>query len=166
MTENKKKAVRVTVPQIFKYLVAAVIVVYVVVLMIYASGSTKSFAEVTQTLEERLEAGSMIKQDGRGLKRYFGLNSADYEGMLYYTAQSNISAEEVLVICVKEEGQIPEVRDAVSKRLESRKGDFEGYAPEQAALIEKAQITVRGTYVFLAVSAEAEEYASVFAKSL
>ena len=58
------------------------------------------------------------------------------------------------------------IRDAIETRLESRKTDFAEYAPKQAMMIEQAVILVRGKYVFMAVSPDAQEYAAVFTKSL
>ncbi len=35
----------------------------------------------------------MKKAGVQGLKRYYGLNSADYEGVMLYTAESSMSAQ-------------------------------------------------------------------------
>ena len=45
MTENMQTK-RTMVPQIMKYVILAVILAYIVVLMVYASGSSKPFEEV------------------------------------------------------------------------------------------------------------------------
>ena len=117
-------------------------------------------------METLIDKENLVKQDAQALKRYYGLNSADYEGVLFYSAEFSISAQEVLLIEVKTEQQVQEVRDAVEERLESRKNTFEGYAPEQAQLIKQAQTQVRGKFVFMAVSPEAEAYAAAFTKGL
>ena len=142
------------------------ILVYIVLLLIYTSGSTKPFEEVAGAVEPLLDKESLVRQDAQALKRYYGLNSADYEGVLFYSAEFSISAQEVLLIEVKTDQQVHEVRDAIEERLESRKNTFEGYAPEQAQLIGQAQIQVRGRFLFLAVSPEAETLADAFTKSL
>lgn len=151
---------------IARYVVVVLIIVYIVLLMIFKSGSTKPYAEIEQTVENALNTENIQKVSAQGLKRYYGLNAADYEGVMLYTAVSSLSVEEVLLIKVKEESQVKEVRAAIEERLESRKNDFEGYAPEQAQLIEQAKVSVRGKYIFLAVSADAEKYSGAFAGSL
>lgn len=151
---------------ILKWGAAFLILVYIVLLLIYTSGSTKPFDEVAAAVEEQLDKESLVKQDARALKRYYGLNSADYEGVMFYSAEFSISALEVLLVEVKSDQQVQEVRDAIEERLESRKNTFEGYAPEQAQLIEQAQVQVRGRFIFLAVSPDAENYVATFAKSL
>lgn len=151
---------------ILKWGAAFMILVYVVLLLIYTSGSTKPFDEVAAVVEAQLDKENLVRQDARALKRYYGLNSADYEGVMYYSAEFSISALEVLLIEAKTDQQVQEVRDAVEERLENRKNTFEGYAPEQAQLIRQAQIQVRGRFIFLAVSPDAEDYVAAFAKSL
>nr|WP_304973942.1 DUF4358 domain-containing protein [uncultured Schaedlerella sp.] len=151
---------------ILKLGAAFMILVYVVLLLIYTSGSTKPFEEVAGSVEPLLNKESLVREDAQALKRYYGLNSADYEGVMFYSAEFSISAQEVLLIEVKTDQQVQEVRDAIEERLESRKNTFEGYAPEQAQLIREAQIQVRGRFLFLAVSPEAETLAAAFTKSL
>ena len=132
-----------------KWGAAFLILVYIALLLIYTSGSTKPFEEVAASVETLIDKENLVKQDAQALKRYYGLNSADYEGVLFYSAEFSISAQEVLLIEVKTEQQVQEVRDAVEERLESRKNTFEGYAPEQAQLIKQAQTQVRGKLVFM-----------------
>ena len=87
--KNLKKTV------VIKYALVAVIVVYVALLLIFTSGSTKSFAAVEKKVEASLDTKAMKKAGVQGLKRYYGLNSADYEGVMLYTAESSISAQEI-----------------------------------------------------------------------
>lgn len=151
---------------ILKYFVLVMIIAYIVFLMIYTSGSTKSFDKIEKAVESSLDTENLTKVDVQGLKRYYGLNSADYDGVMLYSSQKSMSTEEVLLIKVKNDGQMQHVRDAVQKRIENRKNDFEGYAPEQVKLLEQAQLSVRGKYLFLAIAPKAEAYKDAFAKSL
>ncbi len=157
---------RVTRTELFKYITVAAILIFVILMMIFASGSTKEFSEVAKGVEASLDTESLVKQDSQALKRYYGLNSADYDGVLFYSSSSSMSAEEVLMIKVKNDGQVQGVRDAISARLASRKNDFDGYAPKQVQLLNSAQLKVRGDYIFLAVAPKADEYLSAFSKSL
>lgn len=164
--ENRKQGNTFSTAGILKFVAAFLILVYIVLLLIYASGSTKPFEEVAAAVEEQLDTEILVKQDAQALKRYYGLNGADYEGILFYSSEFSISAEEVLLIEVRLDQQVQEVRDAIEERLESRRSTFEGYAPEQAQLIDQAQLQVRGKFIFLAVSKDAEAYVSAFAGGL
>lgn len=165
-TQSRGKRKMPRYAEVLKYIVLAAIIAYIVLLMIFTSGSTKSFSEVEKAVEAVLDTENLEKADTQGLKRYYGLNSADYNGVMLYTSKASLSAEEVLLIKVEDEGQMQRVKDAVQKRLDSRKKDFEGYAPQESQMIEQAQMSVRGKFLFLAVAPKAEHYKEVFAKSL
>lgn len=149
-----------------KYIVLAFILVYVVHIFRYSSGSTVPFKKVEKAVESSLDTEHMKKADVQGLKRFYGLNGVDFEGVLLYTSSGNISAEEVLLLQVKDEAQIKQVRKTIQKRIDNRKSDFEGYAPEQLEYLKQAQISIRGSFVFLAIGPKAAEYKAVFSKSL
>lgn len=165
MTE-KNKAVCAAIVTIAKYLVALFIVIYIVLLFLFTGGSTKPFNEIADAIESSLDLTELKNFGDLGLKRYFGLNGADYEGVMYYHSQNNLSAEEVLLIKVKDKAQVPEIQHAVEKRLKSCRNDFDGYDPKQARLIDEAHLSVRGKYIFLAVGPKAQEYQDIFSKSL
>ena len=164
MTETAYKR-RSIVPQIMKYVVFAAVLVYIAVLMAYASGSSRPFEEVEAAVSSALKDSGLKEMDSQMLKRNFGL-SADYAGVMYYASESSMSAEEVLLIRVSSDKQVQEVTDAVNERIDSRINAFEGYAPEQVKLLEDAQQSVRGRYIFFAVASDAEEYRAVFESSL
>ena len=125
------------------YAVLLLILGYIALLMIYVSGSNRSFSEMESSMEKVIDTTGMKKLDGQMLKRNFGLNSTDYEGVMYYSSESSIDAEEVLMICVKKSSQ-----------------------PEQEKLLEEAQTSVRGNYIFYVVSSKASEYRAAFDQSL
>lgn len=59
-----------------------------------------------------------------------------------------MSAEEVLLIKVKNEGQMKRVKEAVEKRIANRKNDFEGYAPKEVQLAGTVGIVCKGKVPF------------------
>ena len=78
------------------------IVGFVALLLIYTSGSNRPFEKVEKSVEASLDKENMKRQDGTALKRNFGLNAADYDGVMYYSSEFSISSEEVLLIAKSE----------------------------------------------------------------
>lgn len=157
---------RFRIARVMKYIVLLLTIVFVAALMIYASGSSRPFEEVEKAVSSSLDKSNLTLQDGSAFKRAFGLSEADYAGVMYYASEFNISAEEVLVVLVKDESQIREVTEAIEKQVEARKNDFDGYAPEEVKLLEDAKQSVRGRYIFFAAAPKAEEYLEAFSNSL
>lgn len=171
MHKNAKKPKRkwkfpFTGVEIGKYLSLIVLIAFVVWIAVFRSGSTKAFEEVAQAVQTSILDEELILQDSQALKKYYGLNSADYEGVLLYTSNFTMSAKEVLLIKLKDETQVEEVKAAIDERLETRRSSFEGYVPEQVQLLDQAVYSVRENYIFLAVTPEAETYRQAFARSL
>ena len=137
-----------------KYVVLMLTAGYIA-LLLFAGVSRKSFDEVSAAVSSAVDTNNLSGQDSQALKRNFGLNSSEYSGVLYYASASGISAEEVLLIQVADSSQISQVTDALEEHVESRQQIFEGYAPEQARLLESARQSVRGSYIFFAVSENA-----------
>lgn len=160
------KSIKISAARIMKYAVLAAIIGFCVILMLYMSGSSRSFDEVKEEVEKSLDTSELTEQNSAAFKRSFGLNAADYAGVAYYSAGSTISASEVLLIRIKSDDQIREITDAIDNRISSRKNDFEGYLPEQEKLLDNAKQSVRGAFVFYAVSENADEYLKIFNSSL
>ena len=173
MTEKRQQMISA-----MKYILLVIIVGYLVILMLYASGSKRTFSEVSKALSSVLDSKELVQMDDQMLKRNYGLNSADYKGVLYYSSPSSISAAEVLVIQVKNDAQIENVTNAIAQRKAQRIEDFDSYLPEQvkllmlAAKINISPYTIMlkarrfGRYIFFVVSSKASEYRSAFDKSL
>lgn len=157
---------KLTIAHIMKYVILLLIIGFVVMLMLYMSGSNKAFEDVESSIEKRISQDGMVRQDDSAFKRNFDLNAADYSGIMYFSSGESMSAEETLLVKVKNDDQIQEVTHAIAERITSRKNDFEGYAPEQAKLLEDAVQNVRGRYIFYAVSSDAQKYLDVFRDSL
>lgn len=163
---EKRKKTENVFTVLSKYILVLCILLYIIFLIHNISGSNKSFDAVKNQVMNAMNTEELKDAGTQGLKRYYGLNSADYEGVMLYVASTSMSAEEILLIKVKNEEQISEIQDAITDRLEKREKDFNGYAPEQEKLLENVQISIRGKFVFLAISKNAGVYQSVFSKSL
>ena len=121
----------------------------------------RPFEKVEKSVEASLDKDNMKRQDGTALKRNFGLNAADYDGVMYYSSEFSISSEEVLLIKAKSETQTAEISSAIEERIKTRMNDFEGIAPESVQLLEDAKKSVRGKYVFLPLRRGAEKYLEI-----
>ena len=113
---------RAGVAEVMKYVIFAVIIGLCRTAADVTSGSSRSFDEVADSV--RVSAGhrdAYSEMNDQALKRNFGLNSADYDGVLYYAAESSMSAEEVLLIKVKSDD--PGARRSRTRSMnESRQG--------------------------------------------
>lgn len=149
-------------------LLAIVIFITVIFMELFAD-SDKAAADVAAEVtavssEETVE--SVIQGNDLTFKKIFGLNAADYDGVVYYCPESNMDACELLVVRAAEPEQTDGLVEAINARIDSQKSVFEGYAPKQFEQLGRARVLVRGHYVFYVVSDDADEYARAFLKAL
>jgi len=108
-----------------------------------------------QDVVERLEKASLLADLQAGdldtLGRLYGLDASQVEDFALYTAPSNIRAEEILVLKLKDVQDMDEVRAKIQERIAKRADSFRDYLPEQYALIENHCLMTAGNYVFLAI---------------
>ena len=147
-------------------LVAALVAAIVFYVFLRNRESTVPASDVFKKVEQSVQTDKMEKTTDRYFKKYYGLNAADYDAVLYYAPVSNMDAEELLVIKLKNTNQADAVTDAILKRQSDKENSFEGYAPEQYALAQDYILDVQGNYILFVVDPKAEEIDNAFAGAL
>ena len=86
--------------------------------------------------------------------------------MLYYP-NTNMMAEEVLILKLADTQQQETVRAAIEARVQTQKTTFDGYGVEQYALLtENCIIDIRGNFVLFVVNADCASAQKAFAGAL
>ena len=83
---------------ILKYISICLLGGYVMLVFLNTSGSTKPFDEVKKAIQKEINTENLKDVSTQGLKRYYGLNGAQYDGVMMYVSASSMSAEEILLI--------------------------------------------------------------------
>lgn len=101
---------------------------------------------VSQAFLDQLSSSRGVSEaDQTMLRRLYGLEEGSLESFLLY-APDSMGAQEMLLVKASPAADMEEVQHALQSRREAQLTKFEGYGPSQTALLEKAQICVRGRY--------------------
>ena len=148
----------------------AAVIAGLVILLVLFGGNSVSGAdpqEVAQAVTDVIDMENMQLADNQMVKRFYGLDPADYEGCVLYYPNTNMMAEEVLIVKLKDISQQQTVSDAIEARLQTQKNTFEGYGVEQFDLLTNhAVVELRGNYVLFVVSDRAEAARKAFRGAL
>lgn len=139
---------------------------FIVGLMGSDKTSKAEIATVEKAIEKQVPLTGMHSVQNQMLKRLYGLNGNDYEGVVLYISDSNMGAEELLVVKLSDTSQEDAVREAVETRIQNQENSFEGYGVEQYQLLQEHVLDVEGNYVFFMVHKEAAKAQSAFQDSL
>ena len=100
------------------------------------------------------------------LKRFYGLNDEDYEETIYLMGSSTMDASELLIIKVTDKSQIDTIENSINARIESQGNSFKDYAPEQYALIQNNELSIKGNYVFFVIGDNSSKMKETFLKEI
>ena len=151
---------------VVRYALLLALVITVIVIASGRSESKAAFSDVAAAVSKYLTSDQMQPGSDRYLKKIYGLNASDYEDVLIYIPTTNMSAHEMLLIKLASADQADAVEEAIRERIESQLNIFEGYAPEQVAMLDRAIVDPRGNYILYISGDEPEKIDEVFRNSL
>ena len=152
--------------RVIRYGLLVLLVVAGILLLTRNRQSNVPFETVSGKVQESITSDHMTKEQVRFLKKYYGLNAEDYEGVLIYIPGTNMYANEVLLIRLSDISQTESVRSAIEERIDTQHNIFAGYAPEQTALLEQSVVDVRGNYILYVTDDDADRIDEVFRSAL
>ena len=147
----------------------AVVLALVCLLTMFGSSkiSNADSAEVEAAVVAELDMSAMVKADNQMVKRLYGLDPAAFESCILYYPNTNMMAEELLILKLSDTAQQQSVRAAIEARVETQKTTFDGYGVEQYALLtDNCIIDIRGNFVLFVVNADCDAAQKAFAGAL
>ena len=153
--------------EIIRWLCVALVVALIVVHSLKNRVSSADPAAVTAAVTAVISTENMQEADAQMVKRLYGINPADYESCTLYYPTTNMGADELLIVKLKDVSQQEALSAAADARLQTQKTAFDGYGAEQFALLsDHAVIEPRGNYFLFVVSANADAAAAAFRAAL
>ena len=147
----------------------AAVLALICLLTMFGSNKVSSAdpAEVEAAVIAELDMSAMVKADNQMVKRLYGLDPASFESCILYYPNTNMMAEELLILKLSDTSQQQSVRAAIEARVETQKTTFDGYGVEQYALLtENCIIDIRGNFVLFVVNADCDAAQKAFAGAL
>lgn len=114
-----------------------------------------------------LETDNMEEADAKMVKRLYGIDPAAYEGCFLYSPVSNMDAEELLIVKMKDPADADALTAAAEARVETQKKSFEGYGISQYDLLTNhCVIETAGNYMLFVVNRNADAAKAAFLAAL
>lgn len=146
------KSTKIILLEVLKWLFVAALCVFLYFMLSANRESRAAFSDVQEAVISAADLTPMVEGDNQTFKRLYGLSASDYENVLLYYPTTNMGAEELLLIQLKDLSQQQAVKDAIESRLDTQKKSFDGYGVDQYAMLEKAVVEVQGNYILLVVA--------------
>lgn len=154
--------VKLPLLETLKWLSVVLVVLFLSTMLAKGKESQTEFSVMSEAVTAPADLTSMQQADNQMIKRLYGLDPAEYDGVLLYYPTTNMGAEELLLVKLKDTAQQETVSAAIEARLRTQKSSFDGYGVEQYAMLEKSVTELQGNYALLIVAADTEPVRQAF----
>lgn len=137
--------------RIAEILCILILVVFIGVLSVEETISDKTAKEVGSLLFSQLDCEGLKEQSELEIKKELSVSADSYEGIYYIKSDEIMDVREILVIKLNEGQSADSAVSKIEKRIEKKQTLFDGYAPEQSAMLQNYVLKVKAGFVFYAV---------------
>lgn len=156
----------ISILTILRIIMVAALLIFMIVLQVGNRSSNASLESVSQEVLGAANQEGMQESNNRMFQKFYGLDAQDYEGVTLYSPVSNMDAQELLIVKLKDSSQAEAVTEAINSRLETQMNSFEGYGIEQYAMLEDHILDVQGNFILYVVNPNAQAADDAFRNSL
>lgn len=156
------KSIKIPLLEAAKWLLVVGLVLFVVLQLSEGRESTTEFSVMEEAVLAQCDLSLMTEADDQMIKRLYGLDPSDYEAVMLYYPLTNMGAEEILLVRLKDKSQQEQVQAAIEARLATQLDSFEGYGVAQTELLQKAVTELRGNYALFVSGSFAPEVLDAF----
>lgn len=158
--------VKIPVLEVIKWLSVILVVVFLYVISAQGRESQTEFSVMAEAVTGAADLSTMQEADNQMVKRLYGLDPDAYEGVLLYYPTTNMGAEEILLVKLKDTAQQETVKTAMEDRVATQEANFDGYGISQYEMLEQCVIETRGNYMLLVVAADTSSVRQAFLDAL
>ncbi|MFB7351424.1 DUF4358 domain-containing protein [Bacillus thuringiensis] len=121
-----------------------------------------SATEIGEKIKHVTNLEEMKEGDSKKLQKLYNINTDEVESFVLYTAPTNIKADEIAVIKVKDVKNVEDIKKNISNKVEKQSKSFKDYLPDEYFLIEKHVLKTKDNYILFAISKDADKVEKTF----
>lgn len=146
--------------RIYYYILSLVVLIVFVALYRVVRVKDISLDKLSQIVESNTDVTVMDKGDDNKLKKLYYLNPKDIDSYVLYSPKSNMDANEILMVRVKNEKDMDEIKAKVQERIDKQSNSFKEYRPEEYETIKSCYYKQQGLNLILIISKDSDKLAS------
>ncbi len=116
--------------------------------------SDKTVRDVVDAVSVEINVKDLKSYEKNKIQEEFGIEFQDIDSYAYYASDSVMNVEELLVIKLKEGVKSDSITEKIQQRVKDKQVLFEGYAPEQSAMLKDYVLIYQKGFIFYAVCDE------------
>lgn len=166
MKESLKKWWRVRDNRLktMSVVLAGLLILYA--LLVTGGGSARDVGMDAITAELTDVTADMLERDENDLQKTFGTDGASLDAWRFWSMDSVMDIDELLIARCEESSGLDELEDAVYAHLETQRTSFANYGTDQSFYLKNAVIRRIGRWFFYAVGHDAEAQEQAFLRAV
>ena len=124
--------------------------------------SGKTVTDVVDAVSPEVNMDALTSFKKNKVKQEFGIDFVGVDSFAYYASDSIMTVDELLIIKLEEGVKADEIMEKIESRVKDKQILFEGYAPEQSALLKKYVLADKNGFIFYAVGSESADALRIF----
>jgi hypothetical protein len=128
--------------------------------------SDQTFDQVSAAVLAKTDQTLYPAQSSQKLRRYFQLDPAQFEQAGFWRLDDAMSAQELLIVQSDDAAALDAFEQAAQNRIDTQTNIYEGYAPDQAAMMKDAIIVKEGNYALYYTGTESQTIKTAFQSAL
>lgn len=139
-----------------KYYILEIMIIALIFVGLYPTLKVRqaNMDDIKTSIEKTANLEKMKIGDEKIIKKLYYINSNDIEDFISYVPNSNMEAEEVLVLKLKDEKKVSEIKAKIQKRIDKQSDSFRSYRPEKYETIKNYVLYNEGEYIIFIISDE------------
>ena len=129
------------------------------------TGKTPSIIDIDEKIKKTVDVSNMDIGDSEKLEKLYDIDVEDLEDFVLYIPSTNIEANEIAILKVKDTNKIDDIKYKISARVEKQATNFKDYLPDEYFLIEKYVLKMKDNYILFVISEDAEIIEDIFDES-
>ena len=145
-----------------KWLAAGFLCIFLITGLSSDRLSGTAFQTMKDAVTRACDMTKMQTADNQMIKRLYGIDPGNYDGVTLSYPLTNMGAEELFLVKLKDVSQQDAVKEAVESRLVTQKNSFEGYGIDQYAMLERSIVEIRGNYALFISGEDPQKVLNAF----
>lgn len=114
--------------------------------------SARPVKDIYEDIKQAVELHSPVEMTDSFISNYYGIDPEKLEEYIFVMSEEATSAETIVIMKVKEEGDVEKITAALQVVVDEKRGEMENYLPEQFEIVDKSSVKSKGNYVYLVIS--------------
>lgn len=143
--------------------VISIAMIIALLCMTACGGNTSATVDMQQVYDDfDSYLPEMVVLDDSGMMNLYGIDSEKCTQAIVTNCNDGLRSDEIWLIEAVDETSAQEIAELAQNRIEREKEETKNYAPDQYAVVEKAQILEDGNNVVLIISPDVDTLVEIY----